>query len=735
MDSTLARFGKHLPLAGVLALSVCEPTLAQEKPADTAVKTVQMVRAITPPVIDGLLDDDVWSRAAIVEDFHQVQPNEFAEPSEPTKVYLLYDDNALYVGARFWDPHPTARILHQREFLAGDDHFGVILDPFNRQRSGFQFLVNPNGVKVDGVFQGTQNNLDWEGIYEVKTSRDAEGWTAEMEIPFKTISFDPNTDTWGINFFRVIASNGNERIGWVSRNRSMNVAVAGRASGFTGLKQGLGLDVAPAISLQQDTRDGGNRDARPSLDAFYKITPSLNSAVTINTDFSATEVDDRQVNLTRFSLFFPEKRDFFLRDVDIFEFGGQAAFTSTSNVAGSAASRQNGRPFFSRRIGLSGSGEPVDLNFGGKLSGRIGRWDVGALTVRQDRFGPVNPAGIFVGRATVNVLSESRIGIIGTAGDPRSNVGNSLVGADFQYLNTRFRGQQTVQAELWYEKSRTPGLNGRDSAFGVGFRVPNSTGMRWGFGVKQIESNFNPALGFVDRGGIRDQTIDAGYTYRPRTGYLRSVYGGVDLQRIDLLSGGLQSQVFALRLVELQNETNDSVTFRYYGNREAVARPFRISPGVTIPAAIYPFGEYEVDATAFAQRRLSGGLTYRGGDFYGGQRAGWSGRITFRPVKYFRATGAYQFNDIDLPEGAFVTRLMSFRADVVFSSTLSWTSLVQYDNVSQIIGINSRLHWIPEDGREVIVVLNQNLEDPDRNNVFRSTSGAVTAKIDYTFRF
>src|SRR5690606_34739266 len=236
------------------------------------------------------------------------------------------DDDALYVGARLYDREPdriTARILRQGSEVFGDDWFSLIIDPFHDRRSGYRFQTNPNGLRHEALYQNVSGEQwDWDGIWYAAASIDAEGWIAEMAIPYKTLSFDPANDTWGINFRRAIARR-DERMGWVSRNRATDPSTSGIAVGFDGLDQGVGLDVIPSIAIgeRRDLLFGlEDNSTEPSLDLFYKITPSLTGSVTINTDFSATEVDDRQVNLSRFALFYPEKRTFFLQDADIFEF-------------------------------------------------------------------------------------------------------------------------------------------------------------------------------------------------------------------------------------------------------------------------------------------------------------------------------------------------------------------------------------------------------------------------------
>lgn len=717
-----------------------------------AIKSFRIVRASTPPTIDGQLDDDVWSEAAVVDDFHQSQPIEGAEPTEHTTVYVLYDDDAIYVGGRMLDRTPdqisAGTLRHRASRLGDDDRLAVILDPYNDRRSGFRFETNPNGVRNESIYQNVSQNLpDWDGIWEVASSINDEGWVTEMAIPFKSLSFDANSDTWGINFARAVRRRG-EEIAWVSRNRSYNPSISGQVVGFEGLDQGVGLDVVPSLAVnRQRTFDpsGTETDSRPSLDLYYKVTPSLNAALTLNTDFSATEVDTRQVNLTRFNLFFPEKRGFFLQDTDIFEFGriGGRSSGFTTDTATSRGSRENGRPFFSRRIGLnSATGMPVDLNYGAKLSGRVGRWSVGGLTVQQDEFQAIDSTDVFVGRASMSVLDESAFGFIVTDGDPNSNLDNSLVGTDFRYLNTRLASGGVLEADAWFQQSDTEGLQGEDQAYGIGISMPNRSGWRGGAALKEIQENFKPAAGFVNRTDIRDMTGNVGYTHIFSGGYLTSLRTGVDVQRINLLNGDLQSQVMSVRVAEFSNGTRDSLRIRYRASKEVLNDPFVIyedpsdpANQIVIPAGSYSFNESYFRLATGSQRKLAGEFVYQGGDFYDGQRVNLVGEITWRPTKHFAFSLSYDWNEIKLPQGEFTTRLVQLRAEIPFSNRLSWINYIQYDNVSETMGVDSRLHWVQRDGRDVYLVLNHNLQDFDRDNSFHSRQSDLTLKINYTFRY
>ena len=717
----------RLTLTATAALLAAGHAPAQEViPEGAREKSVRIVRTSTPPVIDGVLDEDAWQLAARVEDLHEIQPTEYEAASERTVVYLLYDEDAIYIGARLYDREPgeiTARILRQGEQVFGDDWFSVLLDPFHDRRSGYRFMTNPNGLRQEGLFQNiSEEQWDWEGIWYTASSIDGEGWVTEIAIPFKTVSFDPENDTWGINFRRAIARR-DERTGWVSRNRNSDPSTSGTVVGLVGLEQGLGLDVVPSLSVSERRPFDGTAsttDTDPSLDVFYKLSPSLTSALTINTDFSATEVDDRQVNLTRFGLFFPEKRDFFLQDADIFEFGGL---------------EENGRPFFSRRIGLSDDGEPIDLKVGGKLTGRVGRWNIGTLSVRQDEFEQLAADNATVARASANLLEESSVGAILTEGNPGSTVDNSLVGVDFLYRNSRLAGGKLVEVNAWAQESDSEGVTADQGAYGFRIGMPNNTGWRGGLRYSSLDEGFNPGLGFLNRPGVQQLNFGTQYTWRPREGIARSILSGYNAERIELLNGELQSQVVEYRLFELQSRLGDELNLQHEAEQEQLDEDFEIYENIVIPLGRYSFENTRLSLNTADQRKVWLSADYQVGEFFDGERTEIAAELNWRPSGRLRTGISYEFNDIDLPQGSFVTRLVGFRTDVAFSSRVSWTTRIQYDNVSEVMGINLRLHWVPEAGREGFFVINHNLEDFDLDNRFHSAVSEATVKFSYTFRF
>lgn len=732
------------------------PAYAQQENANgvTGGKILRIENLNSTPDVDGVLDEAVWARAAVVEDFHQMTPVEYGVPSQRTEVRVFYTEDALYVGARMVETDPTlirANTMRQGQGLLNDDSFNVMIDPYFDRRGGYLFEINPNGVRVEGIYQNvSQVDRNWTGIWQAKSQIDSEGWTTEIRIPFQSLSFNPGNTEWGINFRRAIRRN-NEEIAWISRNRLINPGIAGTASGLQGLKQGLGLDVVPYIIARQEKRFGprgyDDNSVEPQLDMYYKITPQLNAALTLNTDFSATEVDDRVVNLTRFNLFFPERRDFFTRDNDIFQFGrigNGTIFGQESNEAVPTAAAQNGRPFFSRNIGLSATGAPVDLDAGAKLSGRVGSWNVGSLIVRQDEddLSGVDAQSVFVGRAARNVLTESQVGFIVTDGDPQANLDNSLVGTDFRYRNSRLPGGRVLESEVWYQQSDTPGLSGDDTSYGFGIAAPNTNGWRGGYSYKVVDYNFNPGLGFVNQRGIADHALDIGTrTFLTPGSYMRSWYAGFDGYRnTDLDSGRLISQTLQVR-ANANNNANDVLSGGIARRREVLARPFtiyRASDGkrsVVIPVGDYQFTQTSVQLQTGGQRRWAGRVGFSQGDYYGGDSTQASVNVTWQPRRGWNLQSGYSEQRIELPQGNFTVRQLSFNAMINFTADLTWTNRVQYDNVSEGAGFNSRLYWIPEPGREMYLVLNWGLVDLDKDNSFTSTNKDLTLKYNYTFRF
>lgn len=715
-----------IAIAAAARLAQADPDVSHS-PDPSLDKSIRAVYTDTPPTLDGVLDDSVWQQAAVVDDLHMVVPVEYAPPSEQSLIRVLYGNDALYFAARFYDSRPdgvSALVMRQGDASWGEDGFSIILDPLNQGRSGYMFDINPNGVRSQALFKNvTEQNWEWQAIWRGVARRDEYGWTAEVAIPFKTLSFDPVNDTWGINFTRWLGRR-NERFGWVSHNRQQNPANSGQIVGLVGLQQGAGLDIVPGFRVGHIDDDATGREEdyfEPSFDAFYKVTPGLTASLTVNTDFAGTTADSRQINLTRFDLFFPEQRKFFLQDADIFEFG--------------RIGKDSGKPFFSRRIGLTEDGAPIDMDVGGKLTGRAGPFDIGIIGVQQDPANQSDPDTLLVTRISANVLAESSLGVIATRGNPSSDLDNDLSGVDFRYLNTQMSRDRSVAGALWFQHTDTEGLAGDSAAFGASLDLPSRRGWQVETEWKEVQANYYPALGFVNRTGIREYEAELEYDWRPVGRWLRSITSGVDFWRVQTIDGELQSQEFRVSALELENQTADYVAFNYVASREVLTEPFEIFDGIVIPAGDYRFDSWCMEGTTGQHRRVSAEFSACNGDFYDGTITSAAPFLTWRPNAHFRFGAGVEWNDVDLPQGRFITRLASVRADLAFTSTWYWENFLQYDNVSESIGVNSIVRWVPEAGRDILLVLNRQLEDFDRNNRFNSLYSELTFKLGYTFRF
>lgn len=720
-----------LILLGVVSLLFPITTFAQpgsRAPAtsqNTDVKLAEIQRTTLSPTLDGVLDDPVWQQATQISDLHQIQPVDHGEPSQRSTYYITYDENYFYMAARLYDSDPEqirARQLVQGQNIFSDDTVDILLDTFNNDRTAFYFSTNPNGIRNEGVWESASAfNSDWSGIWDVQARVDEEGWTAEFAIPFTTLNFDPNTEEWGLNLGRTIART-NERIYWSSFNRSTNPATAGQIRGISDIRQGLGLDIVPSITVAQveDHLSGDTEDRiDPSLDVFYKFTPNLTGVLTFNTDFSATEVDNRQVNLTRFSLFFPEKRDFFLQDSEIFSFGsigGGGGFGGggPGGGGGGFGPDRNGIPFYSRRIGLDPrSGQPVDIDAGAKVAGRVGNFSLGALAVQQGDRPGLGGQQVFVGRITSNILSESKIGAIMTQGDPNSETDNSLFGLDFSYRNTRFLESHSLTSDIWYQQTDTEGKDGDDKAYAMDINLnTQGTGLSGSIDYSYIGEDYNPALGFANRKGIEKAGAFANFRYFLR-GHpqIRTIMGLVNMSHTrDNETGAMQSESVTFSPFGINTHRGDRAFFNVQREREGLDAPFEIRDGIIIPEGKYSFTSLFLNIGGSNQRNIAPSLGIRTGDFYDGTRNMVNAGVEWRPNRNVSIDFSYNFTDVSLPQGDFIARLISLNANYAMNSEWSWINLLQYDNDSDAMGINSRLRWNPSAGENFYFVVNYNFD-------------------------
>ena len=718
-------------LSSTAILAQPSAIVLEQDPDAPARKRIEIVRTDKVPQIDGVLDDEIWRTATVITDVQQYQPVDQGEPSERSEFYLTYSDRFLYVGARLYDSDPSgisARQLIQNGTMQFDDAIEFIIDTFNNGRTGYHFQINPRGIRQDGMFENPNFlNRDWSGIWQADSRMDDQGWTAEAAIPFNTVNFDPTTEEWGFTIARTIARR-QEEIAWSSFNRNLNPTTTGLITGIRDIRQGVGLDIVPSIAMataKDYTKGTSTERVDPSLNVFYKITPNLTSVLTLNTDFSATEVDNRQVNLSRFSLFFPEKRDFFLQDVDIFSFGGRSG-------------GQNGIPFYSRRVGLSRTGQPVDIDAGLKLTGRVGQWNVGAMAVQQGETGLLDAQQLFVGRAALNVLGESSVGAIFTSGDPTSAIANTLAGVDFRYQNTRFSDRYTLTGNTFYQQTDTEGLAGDDKAYGVKADLDTQgTGVGGSIGYEYFGEHYRPALGFANRVGIDNFSVDTSARYFvPDHPWLRTLntFAGYEYTR-RLDSKELQSESLFWNVININTHRGDQIGLNLSRDREGLDEPFEISPGVIIPAGKYSFVDAGVQFRVSNQRLFAPSLRLSKGEFYDGDRNRATVGAEWRPDEHFFLNMNYDYQDIKLPEGDFKVKLISTNIVYAFNSRWSWINLIQYDNASSSVGINSRARWNPQAGEDFYFVINYGFDSEGVFSQISREKAEIAIKYTKTFRY
>jgi hypothetical protein len=705
-------------LAIALAWPVC--AFAQASPPVYDIR-----RTDKPPVIDGRLDDACWQNAPVLTNFTQVLPVEGASPTEQTEVRFVYNADYLFIAVRCFDTEPNKIIAKQMQRdsdLESDDMVTIAFDTFSRQREGYYFAVNPAGARTEGLIENfTEQNALWDTVWEAHARVDSQGWTAEIAIPFKSLSFDPKRDTWGCNIERVIRRK-QEIVRWTALSRAKSatsLADFGELRGLTGMRQGLGLEARPFLSTKyQDDAVNGQKDwdVKPGGDLTYNITPSLKANATVNTDFAEADVDERVVNLTRFPLFFPEKRDFFLQDSSLFRFGG--LYDSPT-------------PYYSRRIGLSADGKPVDIITGGRLTGRVGDTRVALLDVQQDAQNSVESKNLFVGRVSTKAFEESEIGVFATHGDPVSNANNTLLGFDFNYLNSRLPDEKRLVSHTWLMSTSSETM-GDDVAFGGDLDYPNEP-LEVHVFFWQIGENFDPALGFVERRGIREYMGFMQYVWRPNTELIRSVSLSAHPNVTTDLDNRVVAEDHDAPVLTITTPAEDELTLEYTSNRDVLDEPFEIHPGVAIPRGDYRFGRFKPFFRSSEARPVSVEFTASKGDYYTGIRRDYEGEIDWRPSRYVTTGIGYVLNQIRLPEGDFDVRVTSGRLNLTFTPDLSWNTIVQYDNVSGIVGVNSRIRWTYCPGSDLFLVVNRGWDFDEWR--FRTLTTELAVKLVATFRF
>jgi len=717
------------------------------------VRRTKVLRTTEPMRIDGVLDESVWINGETIGDLIQADPFPGKPPTERTEVRLARNEKALYIAARCFDRDTkklfTSTMLRDAQFYT-DDGLEIVIDTFHDLRNAYYFSVNAVGAMTDGkVIENRGADLSWDGIWDGKTTIDELGWTAELEIPFQTLSFNPDNDEWGFNIERIYARL-DEDDRWEAISRDVEVVAVARAGvieGMKGLSQGIGLDVKPYGLL------GVNRDiTRPDhvkpvkdagVDFFYRVTADLLSSTTINTDFAETEVDTRQVNLTRFPLLYPEKRDFFLEDAGVFQFG----FAGIGNPTYAPMLQSSSKmviPYFSRRIGLV-RGSEVPILLGEKLTGKVGRLELGVVAVRTRDGEYTNTSGelvsvpaqnFFVGRAKYGLLRESYVGGIYTYGEPTGTRHNNLFGMDFALATSNFLGRRkSFSVSGFGLKSNTSGIENRDYAYGAQVAYPNDL-FHLGASWQDIGQNFNPELGYFSRRGVRITTATAKWGPRPKLANIRQMlfmFGFTN--SFNRVYNAVETRTYSVspfQLTFLGGGAN--VKYELIHNFERLFVPFAINRNVTIPAGDYSFLQHAISYQNPRNVQFAYRIAYAKGHFYSGNSDQLTINTSWRPSAVFSLGADLTQYWIRLKEGSFNTSLALGRFNYSFNPNLGLTNFIQYDTVSRNIGLQSRLYWIIKPGSEAYFVFNHEWQENILDR-FEAQRLDARIKLNYTFRF
>jgi hypothetical protein len=718
----------------LLVLLVCGASSVAAQPSAEALRLEPGERVR----IDGRLDEPFWDRALPLADFLQQEPNEGAAPTERTEVRIAFDRENLYIGVVLHDSDPSGILGHQRQRNAGlgnDDRFMWILDTFRDGRTAYFFEINPAGLMGDGLLRlGSGVNKSWDGIWETRVVQGDFGWSAEIRIPFRTLNFNPELDSWGINFQRTVRRK-NEEILWAGHRRNQgltNPAHAGRLTGLHDLSQGLGLEVKPYLvaSTRQSAGPDGSGWETPAdlgVDIGYSLTPSLRAALSVNTDFAEVEVDQRRVNLSRFPLRFPEQREFFLEGSRVFDF-----------------SPGNGvEPYFSRRIGLVG-GEPVPVRFGARLAGQAGAYDLGFLQVRTGAGGGQEGEDFTVARAVRNLFAQSSIGGIFTRRTAAAEGGPGdahTAAADLELSTARFLGDRNLRFQafyVWHDDAMGTGSGTVDrSAHGLRLTYPNDT---WSGHVsyRQLGDAFSPAMGFTPRRGFRRIQPSLNYSIRPEwLASVRRLDWGVRGEYLTDLQGELQTGSFGVGLLTVRFESGDYVSLDRDASFERLRDPFRLHPDTSLHAVVpggeHTFGGWRLYGSTTGRRALSASGSLSHGGFWTGERTQVTSGLVLRPGPGVTLSMSGERNRVNLPEASFDTDLLRAGAGWHMNPSTSLTGTVQYDNVSEAVGLYGRLRWIVRPGSDLYLVYTHNWNAG--GDAWETLQRGAASKLTYTHRF
>jgi uncharacterized protein DUF5916 len=737
---------------GVLAFVAPDRGLSAQVSWDS--HQVRAMETGAPPLLDGFLREGEWGRGGLIEHLVQQEPNEGEPATEQTEIYVLYDAETLYIGVRAWDTSSqgvtATEMRRDSDRILDEDNFQIILDTFKDSRSGYMFVTNPLGAMLDqqvfnegeGAVSGfgftTSNvNRNWDGVWHVASRILEDGWVAEIAIPMVTLRF-PATDVqdWGLNVMRNNAAR-NEQSFWAPITKEFTihrVSMAGSLVGMSGLNRGLDLRVTPFVTggassvLDVDVESDDLR-GDVGVDMKYGITAGLNLDVTVNTDFAQAEVDDEQVNLTRFPLFFPEKRDFFLENSGQFNVGSATAFNRYADL------------FFSRRIGLSDTGDNVPIIAGARMTGKIGNNDIAIMDVQTDQAFDGAAENFLVAKFSRNFWSRSRVGALFINKSESGYVGD--LGTD--YYNRTYaidaliapHPNFTVQGFL--SKTETPVVAvpiddpatpiREDEGYGERGSYVNATwrDTKWRiYGeYADFDNDFNPEVGFLPRRGIRTTKLHMERDPRPNFWGIRVLSPMVNwVHTTDQTGRRVADRWHYMMGARFDNGAFFNVWFN--DNFDRVDDDFSLND-VVIPAGDYNFGEFRMSFDSNPSRRVYYGAMLAPQGFYGGTRLDTQVKLGARVTDRFSTEAQYTRNDVELPNGAFKVDLAALRVDFAISPAMAIRSVTQYNSFTDQFSTSARFRWTYKPGSDIYLVYNELQRDQNTMFAYRDRSLIVKA--------
>ncbi|MDA2933243.1 carbohydrate binding family 9 domain-containing protein [Acidobacteria bacterium AH-259-D05] len=668
------------------------------------------------PVVDGILDEPLWEQAAPLSGFQQKDPDEGAPSSEGTAVHIVYNSEAIYFGFRCDDSQPGEIIATERrrdEDLTKDDSVAIILDTFNDSRNGFLFRTNSLGAQYDALLtdEGLDINVSWDEKWEAAANRTGSGWTAEVMIPFKSLRMGQEKEmVWGLEIERLIRRK-NESVYWNTYNRNFkfeDVSQAGVLAGLENIAQGLRWRIKPfglaGFEQVPDGRGGTKTDNLSDIGlelVKYRPTPSLTLDVTANTDFAQTEVDNLVTNITRFPLFFPEKREFFLEGAGIFEFGVGLDFRQQRSF----------ELFFSRRIGLSPEGDVIPIIAGAKFTGRIGPYTLGVIDMQTESELGLKGSNFGVFRIKRDLFERSSVGAMFT--NRQSSIvedHNRVFGIDGNFV---FADNLKIQAFL--AKTETPDLPKDDwSAFGR--VVWDSDFLLWGAEYLLVQRNFNPEIGFIPRRDQRKTSLQFGVRPRPESDLIRQWIIRARMDFTQNQDGKQESMQYHFFTVETLFETGDRIMIDFHRNFERLFKPFAIRPDITIPTGTYRSSDFLLIMDGAPHRSFAGSemirFSYQWG-FFDGTFLELIVQPQIKLSEAFSVDLVYTLNDVDLPFGDFTSQVVNVRANYAFSNKWLTSTTVQYSNLDSFVNYRFRLNYIYRPGDDIFLIYNEGRNTDD----------------------